>query len=73
AMTISAADGDRSWLTLSVGLAAVSLETDSPDLLIFRAQEALASAHRFGGDRVWSHSDTRRRIVERDRSDPAEE
>lgn len=73
AMTISAGDLVRTWLTLSVGIASLSLETDAPDLLISRAQEALASAQRNGGDRAWGHAETVRRIIDRDRTDPSQE
>lgn len=69
AMTITAGDEGRSWLTLSVGLAALSLDTGSPDTLILRAQEALVSAQRAGGGRVWRHADSVRRIVEREQPD----
>ena len=73
AMTISTADVGRPWLTLSVGVASLSIETDTPELLIFRAQEALASAQRNGGDRIWSHTDTIRRIIDRDQPHPSQE
>ena len=66
AMTTSAADEGTPWLTLSVGVASLSLDTHSPDALILRSEEALSSAQRRGGGRVWSHSDSVRRIVERD-------
>ncbi len=73
AMTISTGDIGRTWLTLSVGIASLSLETDAPDTLILRAQEALASAQRCGGDRVWSHADTVRRLIDRERPDSCQE
>jgi GGDEF domain-containing protein len=72
AMTISAGDDTGPWLTLSVGVASLSLDTDAPDTLIMRAQEALTSAQRAGGGRVWSHSDSVRRIVDRDRPESRE-
>jgi GGDEF domain-containing protein len=73
AMTLSAVDQGTAWLTLSVGVASLSIDTHSPESLIFRAKEALASAQRIGGGRVWSHSDTLRRIVERNHPDPLQE
>jgi GGDEF domain-containing protein len=69
AMTTTAGEAGRSWLTVSVGVASLSLDTHSADTLILRAQGALASAQRAGGGRVWGHSDSLRRIVERDRPD----
>ncbi len=67
AMTISAGENDRPWLTLSVGIASLSLDADCPDSIILHAEEALKSAQRYGGGRVWSHMDTLRRIMVRDR------
>jgi GGDEF domain-containing protein len=69
AMTITAGDDCGPWLTMSVGVASLSLDTDAPDTLILRAQEALSSAQRAGGGRVWSHADSVRRIVERHQPD----
>ena len=69
-MTLSSAAEGSAWLTLSVGVAALSLDTHSPEALILRAEEALAGARRSGGGRVWSHSDSVRRIVDRNQPDP---
>jgi len=73
AMTTSAGDETRPWLTISIGVASLSLDTDSPETLILRSQEALCSAQRAGGGRVWSHSDSVRRIVDRHRPDSMQE
>jgi two-component system cell cycle response regulator len=73
AMTLSAADRGTAWLTLSVGVASLSLDTQSADALIRRAEEALASAQRAGGGRVWSHTDSIRRIIERNQPDSLQE
>jgi len=73
AMTISAADQGTPWLTLSVGVASLSLDTDSPETLILRAEAALGSAQRAGGGRVWTHSDTIRRIADRNPLEPDQE
>ena len=73
AMTTATAGDGRPWLTISVGVASLSLDSCSPDTLILRAREALSSAQRAGGGRVWGHADTVRRIIDSDRSDPRQE
>jgi diguanylate cyclase (GGDEF)-like protein len=73
AMTTSAGDERRPWLTISIGVASLSLDTDAPETLILRSREALSSAQRAGGGRVWSHSDSIRRIVERHPPDSLQE
>lgn len=62
-MTAHAAMGARPWLTLSLGVAGMALDTTTPDALLSRAESALRRARRQGGGRVWGHSDTLRQIV----------
>ena len=56
AMTTSTGGEGRPWLTLSAGIASLSLDTDTPDKLINKAQEALDQAQRAGGGQIWSHA-----------------
>ena len=73
AMTISTGNIGSPWLTVSVGIASLSLETDSPEKLILRSQQALAGAQRSGGDCIWGHADTVRRIIEGEWHDSSQE
>lgn len=73
AMTILACDKDRPWLTISAGIASMSLEADAPETLIRRGQRALQSAQRSGGSRVWSQSDSTQRLLDGIRPDSTKE
>ena len=73
AMTISTGNLGGPWLTLSVGIASLSLETDSPEKLILRSRQALAGAQRSGGDCIWGHADTVRRIIKSEWHDSSQE
>ena len=73
AMTAQGGDAERPWLTLSVGVATLSLEVTDSQSLVARSLEALRRARRGGGSRVWKHTDTRRALIEReDAMDAAE-
>ena len=62
AMTANASEWESPWLTLSVGVAALTLDTPNSDALLNRAQSALLRAQRGGGQRVWRHSETAQRL-----------
>ncbi len=64
AMTASSGDAPMPWLTLSVGVAALSLEITESRLLVARSMESLRRARRAGGGCVWKHTDTRRKLME---------
>ncbi|HZT42286.1 MAG TPA: hypothetical protein VFA07_08850 [Chthonomonadaceae bacterium] len=66
AMTAYAADPERPWLTLSVGVAGMAIDSMDSESLVARAGAALRYARRMGGGCVWRHSDTMRRIIEAD-------
>ena len=76
AMTAHSGDAESPWLTLSVGVAALSIEVTDSQSLVARSMEALRRARRSGGSRVWKHTDTRRVIIENEdrdsRNDKAE-
>jgi len=61
-MSAYAEDPDRPWLTLSVGIANLTLDIADSSSLIARATDSLRRARRAGGSRVWRHSDTLRQI-----------
>jgi GGDEF domain-containing protein len=65
-MTAYAADPDRPWLTLSIGVAGMALDAMESESLLARANAALRYARRMGGGCVWRHSDTLRHIIEAD-------
>jgi GGDEF domain-containing protein len=65
-MTAYAADPERPWLTLSIGVAGMALDAMECESLLTRAGAALRYARRMGGGCVWRHSDTLRRIIEAD-------
>ena len=73
AMTASSGDAPMPWLTLSVGVAALSLEITESRSLIARSMESLRRARRAGGSRVWKHTDTRRVLMENEDRDEREE
>ena len=62
AMTASASEWESPWLTVSVGVAALTLDTPDFAALLNRAQSALLRAQRADGNCVWRHSDTARRL-----------
>lgn len=64
AMLAQVTESERPWLGLSFGVASTSLDIADPDALIARACEALKSAQRNGGGKVWRHSDSVRRMIE---------
>lgn len=64
AMTAHSGDAESPWLTLSVGVATLSLEVTESQSLVARSMEALRRARRSGGSRIWKHTDTRRAIIE---------
>lgn len=64
AMTAHSGNTESPWLTLSVGVAALSIEVTESQSLVARSMESLRRARRSGGSRVWKHSDTRRAIIE---------
>lgn len=72
-MTAHAVAPDRPCLTLSVGVASMSIDAADPEALLARAKAALQRARREGGGRVWRHSDTQKQIVESERQDPFNE
>ena len=65
AMTASASEWESPWLTISVGVAAFTLDTPDSAALLNRAQSALLRAQRQGGNRVWRHSETAQRLDSR--------
>lgn len=64
AMIAYATDPDCPWLKVSIGVAAMVLDTPDPEALIARAAQALYQAERSEEGNVWRHSDTLRRIAE---------
>ena len=62
AMTASASEWESPWLTVSVGVAALTLDTPDSASLLNRAQSALLRAQRNGGNSVWRHSETAQRL-----------
>ena len=62
-MTAHSADGGQPWLTLCVGVACISIDTNESASLIARSMDALRRARKSGGNRVWRHSDTRRTLI----------
>lgn len=64
AMIAYAEDPDCPWLKVSVGVAAMALDTPDPEALIARGIQALYQADRSETGGVWRHSDTVRRIAE---------
>ncbi len=64
AMTAHSGEAERPWLTLSVGVAAMSLDVPASKLLIARSMDALRRA-RHKGNRIWKHTDTLRAIMDR--------
>jgi GGDEF domain-containing protein len=77
AMTAHCGDANGPWLTLSVGVASLSLDVIDSRSLVARSLEALRRARRAGGSRVWRHTDTRRVLMENcellELSDPLEQ
>lgn len=67
---------EHAWLSLSAGVATLSLDAPDADSLMARAYAALSRARRMGGNRLWRHTDTLRALMERepspDDSKPAE-
>ncbi len=61
-MSAYAEDPERPWLTLSVGIANLTLDIADSSSLIARATDSLRRARRAGGSQVWKHSDTLRQI-----------
>ncbi len=57
-----ALDPERPWLSLSVGVAGMSIDVSDPDGLAVRALASLKRARRSGGKRVWLHSATARSV-----------
>src|ERR1051326_7003179 len=55
AMTPYATYNGRPWLSVSAGVAGMSLDILDPGALIARAAEALRSARKAGGGRIWKH------------------
>lgn len=72
-MSVAACAEGRPWLTLSVGLASLTLESETPDTLVARARLALANAQRTGGDRISNHTGAERRRFDRDHLGPLHE
>ena len=70
AMTAHCGDANGPWLTLSIGIASLSLDVVESRSLVARSLEALRRARRAGGNRVWKHTDTRRTLMEN--SEPLE-
>lgn len=60
AMAAYAAEPDNPWLTVSVGVAALTIDTLAPEALLARAAEALRCARQDRGGRVWRYTDTLR-------------
>jgi diguanylate cyclase (GGDEF)-like protein len=71
AMTANA-DPGRPWLTLSMGVAALSIDITDGRELMARAYAAMFRAQRKGGDRVWRSSDTGRAFMEQQEQEPPE-
>lgn len=65
AMTAHCGDANGPWLTLSVGVASLSLDVTESRTLVARSLESLRRARRAGGSRVWKHTDTRRTLMEK--------
>ena len=70
-MTAHAVDSDLPWLTVSAGVAGLSLDVLEPEDMIARATEALRCAQKSGGGRVWRHSESVRRIVDNNWPEPS--
>ncbi len=69
AMTASASEWESPWMTVSVGIAALTLDTPDCAALINRAQSALVRAQRGGANGVWRHSQTAQRLDSADEGD----
>lgn len=61
-----AADPQKPWPSLSIGVAALSIDAAQGPVLLGRAKEAMRRARRNGGGQVWRHSDTLRALMEGD-------
>lgn len=61
-----AADPEKPWPSLSIGVAALSIDAAQGPVLLGRAKEAMRRARRNGGRQVWRHSDTLRTLMEED-------
>ena len=72
-MTAHASGPGAPWLTISIGIATISLDTADPLELIARASSALRQARRSGGGRVWLHTDSVRRFIEREEREAGEQ
>ena len=70
AMTTEPIDKNGPSLPISIGVAALSIDVADSAALIARAEGAVRNARRAGGARVWSHSDTLRRIAGMDQDLP---
>lgn len=60
-------------LSMSVGIAMMTLDASEPETLIARAISALRRARRSGGNCVWSHSDVVRQIISQENSEASDE
>lgn len=65
-MSAYTADPERPWLTLSVGVAGMAIDSMDSESLVARAGAALRYARRTGGGCVWRHAETIRRIIQAD-------
>ena len=63
-MKLNAGEGQKQWLTFSIGVTSASLEIQTANDFISRAHSTLVRAKRNGGGRVWRHSDTGRDLIE---------
>ena len=64
-MTAGSGGVETAWLTVSIGVASLSIEVGDADSLLNRAESALHRARRSGGGCVWRHTDILRQIIER--------
>ncbi len=63
AMTAVSPRGDTPWLSVSAGIASLSLDASDAEALRSRAVSSLRRARNSGSGRVWTHSDTVKTII----------